>query len=370
MIASRPGPAVLSCLVGLSCWIVFAGCDGATTAPADGVVRGQVTRIYSGVAVAGATVSINGRTITAGADGSFRFPHVVQGDTGVLVTADEYRDLSVVVDVGAYQFLDLAMTPLDTLVSVSGLVRHRADGPLNAVLRIDDLVVASDSDGSWRLDDVPIGPLSLHADVPGYNPVTTTFVVHTEGQLLDLVVTRDASVTWAIEHDSYIFTGTDSLNANRGGAELLVVSAEMGRTAVFSLEPPPFPHDWAEIVAARLDLCGFLLGEPTDRVEPETITMKLNALDAPFGENAIDFYVRPAIVPAGQFEVRLDVLTPNERPHQLFSVDITGVYSASMFGTAGGAAFSSPSAGRSVAIVSSENDLVERRPHAFYVYRF
>ena len=97
-----------------------------------------------------------------------------------------------------------------------------------------------------RFSDGPLAIIAGGAFTSGQlvtDPVSDWSFLHdtqeVEFQLLDPVRSR---TTWIIEHDSYIFTRDDSLNANRGQRAVLWVTADLGRMAVFRLQPPEFPY--------------------------------------------------------------------------------------------------------------------------------
>lgn len=288
-------PAALILLVAPLAWL---GCNDATDPPPLGVVRGRVTRIYSGEAIAGARVDVAGVIRETDAAGRFRVDSVEHGEVIIGVTAMGYRDLTLTTTVRDFQSYELVLTPVDTLVTISGIVRHRADGPQRVRLDHDGGSLWTDGEGRWSLVDIPIGPLGLAVSHPSYNDYVAEITVHTEGQEFVQTLTRDTTVTWFVEHDSYVFTRDDSLNANRGQKTVLWVTAELGRTAVFRLEPPAMPYPWAELRAAYLEVGAFRTQEEADDYgEPRDLEFTVVGLDTLFHENGIDYSLRPGFYP-------------------------------------------------------------------------
>lgn len=299
--------------------MVWLGCSDATDPAPLGVVRGRVTRIYSSETIAGARVDLAGMVAETDKIGRFQFNHVEHGEVTIAVTATAYQSQSHTITVSDFQSLELVLVPMDTVVSVSGIVRHRVDGPLHVRLDHDRGSVWTDDEGRWSLADIPIGPLNLTVDHPPYNHLAARILVHTEGQDFIHTLTRDTTVTWIIEHDSYIFTRDDSLNANRGQRAVLWVTADLGRMAVFRLQPPELPYSWAELRAARLELGAFrALENGTDDGGPRDLTFTVVGLDTLFHENGIDYALRPGFYPHHDATVSL-----SDKPlDQALSVDI------------------------------------------------
>lgn len=298
------------------------GCNGATDPPPLGVVRGRVTRIYSGEAVPGARVDVAGVIAETDAAGRFQVDHVEHGEVTVEVTATAYRDLSLTVQVGNFQSFELVLTPTDTMVTVSGVVRHRSDGPQRVRLDHGGGSAWSDGEGRWSLADIPIGPVNLVVDHPPYNYYAAEILVHTEGQEFIQTLTRDTTVTWFIEHDSYVFTRDDSLNANRGQSTVLWVTAELGRTAVFRLQPPALPYPWAELRAAHLEVAAFRALAEEDDGGPRDLVFTVVGLDTLFHENGIDNDLRPGFHYRNVETVTLSA-SPLDQP---LSIDIGPVF--------------------------------------------
>jgi len=347
--------------------VVFSGCDEAVTVPEVGQVRGSIKRIYSQLPVAGAVVSMGGETATTNADGSFGLSSVPQGDGVLVVTSDEYRELRRPISVERYQYFNLEMMPLDSLVSIVGRVRHRVDGAVSCVVDIAGNQIATDSEGNWSLEEVGLGPLSLTIDREPYNPYTIEILVHSEGQSFDQLVTRDTLLTWMVEHDSYVFTKDDSLNANRGATPWIHVTEDLGRTAYFAIDHPEFPFPWATLTEGWLDLHGFLKQNSHEPVGlPATVEFEVGVLDALFSEMSVDFINRPNQYRVGSMSMVLD-----EDPlNQPFSLNLMQIFTNAPFNGAWGVSLSTDIDQLPLIILSSEWETEPDRPTVRLMYHF
>jgi subtilisin family serine protease len=130
------------------------------TSPA-GSVAGAVTS--DGVPVPGATVSLGGRAVTSGSDGSYRFGRVVAGDYRLRVTAFGYDawERDVRIENGGALTLDAALTTSSSGV-ITGTVTA-AGGPVTGAtvaLTGTPVSVTTDSGGSYRFA-APLGDYRL-----------------------------------------------------------------------------------------------------------------------------------------------------------------------------------------------------------------
>lgn len=348
------------------CLGVGLGCRDSSSPPDDGVVRGLVLRVYSGDPIVGAAVSVGDHDVTTGADGRFHLPQVVQGSTTITIHAAEYRELARVIEVGEYQTLEFMLTPLDTLIDISGRVYHRIDGPLRVRLDLPDGSHWTDIDGRWSASDIPLGPVEVVVEHPPYNRFEEQLIVHADGQYFEQVLTRNEGITVAVEHDAYVCTRDDSLNANRGDAASLQVTGELGRVAVFRTDRPTGEYAGAEVAEAWLELTGRLrvdMDAATMKAVPVTVTV--GKLIGSFSENSVDFFTLPPRTPIRSVQLELE----HSPVDQAISVDITDVFLA----IGGGGAYLAVEEGQPSMIVnSSENWGVAQasRPHVRFVLRY
>lgn len=348
---------------------VLSCSDSATSPPDDGVVRGTVVARYADLPLVGAAVRIADQEEYTNAQGIFQFPHVPQGPAVLTVTANDHAPHQRALEVGAWQSVDISLMPADSLATVSGRIYHEVDGPLQLVFTLAGQEVRSDSDGLWSLADVPLGPAILAVNTPPYNALESQVMILTEGQELPIRLTRDISLVRSVEHDAYICTEDDSLNANRGQVTLLQATPALGRTALFLF--PELDDQWAgaEIHAATLILHANLRPQDDEWDGPGTATMQLGWVDEPFFENAVDGVQRPSWTVARSQQVTL----VEGFPDQLLTLDVSGALGPG--DPAAGVAVGVPSGDVGVGFASSEfgdDDQPEAdyRPRVEYIVRY
>ncbi|MEZ4389190.1 MAG: hypothetical protein R3D98_16715 [Candidatus Krumholzibacteriia bacterium] len=349
--------------------VVVMGCSEATSPPPDGVVRGTVARIYTDEPIVGAEVTLAGETRTTDSLGFFQFAHAPQGPADLVVVAAAYRDERRAITVGPWQTVAVTLTPLDSLVTLTGHVHHRQDGPLQVLLTVAGREVRSDSDGDWSIDDVDLGPTTVIVDHPPYNRLQTQVVVAAEGQFVDLRLTRDLTVQLAIENDAYVCTEDDSLNANRGQVDVLWASPSLGRTALLGLPAPDPELGPVQIARATLLLHGNLRPEGEEWDGVTRLRVLRHWISEPFYENAVDGVQRPGWTPAGADTLDLEPGPPG----QPITLDISEAFTlgAPTFGVA----LAMPTGQNGLGIASSEfgpddGPQVAWRPRVEYVVRF
>lgn len=305
--------------------LVVAGCsDDAASPPDEGVVRGEVLHTYTGAPLAGITVEVDEQTTTTAGDGSFLFAHVEQGDQVLQAWSDDYQRHQRAITVQENQFYPIHLSPNDTLVTLNGHVFHADDGDLDVELTVDGRTVESDQDGRWSLDDVPMGPVTITVDESPYRPYEERITVFEEGQQVDVRLRREINYAIEVDHDSYVFTESDSLNANRGQFVSLWTSNDRGRRAYFLFPDLGNLLDDVELVSASLELHGNMRIDPGYGWEGETsVPVTLWWLTESFYENSVDFYMRPAADLGASISVNVTVGILD----QPFSIDITSALS-------------------------------------------
>lgn len=302
------------------------GCTDSTTPPAEsGVILGTVTHTFADTPVAGAAVSAGGRSTTTAANGTYRLDGVPQGDQMLTATAPAFHDHQRSLRVSDRQTIDLALTPLDTLVTVTGHVFHAQDGAVMLTLQVGDRAVATGQDGRWALDDVPMGEVRIEVDHAPYVPVDRQVMISAEGQDIPLQLYRQIEVVQALTEDSYIFTGQDSLNANRGQAPVLWASPSLARRILLGL--PPVAAQWAgrEVVHVQVEFFACVQPDDPQWAGETDVTVGVHRLTGAFHENSVDYFSRPGSMPLSVLTVDAPLGLP---PTQLVSVDVTAAYQA------------------------------------------
>jgi len=302
---------------------LVTGCsDDATSPPDDGVVRGVVSHTYTDDPLAGATVEVAGQNVLTDNEGFYQFSHIPQGEQVLRAWAPDFQEHQRAITVGEWQSFNVVLSPLDTLVTVNGRVFHADDGNLDVTLRLDGQEILSDDDGLWSLDDVPMGPVTITVDWPPYRRYEERVNVEFDDQWFDVRLRREIELTMDVEHDSYIFTDSDSLNANRGQFTALWASPSLGRRALFLFPTLSSAWDDSEIISASLELHGNLRIDDAQWDGETDIPVTLWWLNDVFYENSVDFFTRPEAELGPWLTVVLDFALLD----QFFNVDITSAY--------------------------------------------
>lgn len=312
---------VLSVLVGL-----VGGCEDSTEPAAEtGVVLGTATHRFASTPLSGVTVSVGGQRTTTADDGTYRINDVPHGDQVLSATAPSFCDFQRGLRVSDRQTVNLSLTPLDTLVSITGTVFHAQDGPRSLDLQVDGRTVTSGDDGRWGLDDVPLGEVRIEVAREPYAPVDRRVMISAEGQDVPVQLYRQVVVVEPLVVDSYIFTEADSLNANRGQVPLLWASRWLGRRILLGL--PPVPARWAdhEIEHVQVEVHAWVQLHDPDWVGEIEVSVGVHRLTGAFYENSVDYYTRPGSIPLNGLTV---AGVPGLSAPQVVSIDVTEAYQA------------------------------------------
>ncbi len=142
-----------------------------------GTVAGIVRNASTGEQIAGATVTIGARAARTAADGTFELGEVPAGRLTVNAAADVYEPGSVklVLDAAGKASAELILVPI-TYGTVSGKITNASTGaPLsNADVRIADRAVRTKADGTYLMEQVPAGEISVSAERGRFYPAQET----------------------------------------------------------------------------------------------------------------------------------------------------------------------------------------------------
>jgi len=288
MLRTRPVPALLAMALALG---IAACSDTADPVVDTGIVRGEVYRHYSRLGIAGARVSCGGVVAETDAAGAYRLTGVPQRAEELIVQSEGYRDHREPLDVGEFQTVNLELVPLDTLADISGLVRHRVDGPLQARVEIGEHTVLSDIDGRYRLTGWPHGLYAIHVEHPGYVPYDTTVAVYQDGQVLSHTLLREVSTVLPVTADASIhWDDGDAPGDNHGTGLLVTVSPDPRRSVLYGFEDSVIPTG-ATVQSLVLRVFAHLPGNGT--ADPWSFSLGLQGALAPWYEDSVDAVNRP-----------------------------------------------------------------------------
>lgn len=155
--------------------------DGADDA---GTLRGTVTDAATGEPLQGATLSVadRDRTTTTDGTGAYQFTGLAPGTLTVEAVADGFvsRTLEVAVEAGTIALLSPALTPSRTLeVSVAGAITDNDTGAAIAgatvaVSGADEATATTGADGSYSIQGLAPGTLTLEASAAEYRVATAS----------------------------------------------------------------------------------------------------------------------------------------------------------------------------------------------------
>jgi len=312
---------VLAVLVGL-----VGGCEDSTEPQAEtGVVLGTATHRFAEAPLGGVTVSVGGQRATTAGDGTYRINGVPHGDQVLSATAPSFCDFQRGLRVSDRQTVNLSLTPLDTLVSITGTVFHAQDGPRSLDLQVDGRAVTSGDDGRWGLDDVPLGEVRIEATRPPYAPVDRRVMISADGQDVPVQLYRQVEVVEPLVVDSYIFTESDSLNANRGQFPVLWASPSLGRRILLGLPPLPAEFLGREIDRVQVEVHACVVQDDPAWAGETDVLIGVHRLTEAFYENSVDYFTRPGSLPQSVMTASAALGLP---PTQVVSIDVTDAYRA------------------------------------------
>ena len=149
------------------------------TSPGAARLSGVVTDAATGAPLAGASVTVAGQTAITGADGRYSLGGLAAGTLSVQVSAAGYaaRGLALVLDgIAEFNLPAIALSkdaPPATTGTISGVVTAKAGGAPLAGVTVTvsgsaSMTATTGADGSYRLDGVAPGALSVSATRSGY----------------------------------------------------------------------------------------------------------------------------------------------------------------------------------------------------------
>jgi|GEM_PF-5826516 len=159
---------------------LIASSSGTTT------LSGLVT-ISTGGALAGATVSLQGKTATTGNDGKYAFSDLVSGPATVSFSKIGFQGQSKQVTLTAgSNTLDAALVPTSPRASLSGTVTFNGNGVAGAVVSAQGLSVVTGSDGTYQFGDLSTGSTTVTTQKDGFQDARLTVSLSAGANSLDI----------------------------------------------------------------------------------------------------------------------------------------------------------------------------------------
>lgn len=163
-----------------------AGTIALTPLPTTGTVTGTVTNAITQAGLTGATITVNGLSLSTTSDGngSFIIPGVPAGRHILTVSATGFStSTTTVVQVTARSTSNagtIALAPITTGSITGAVINANTQAPLSDIivrLMNSTIFAGTLKDGSFTLEEVPEGSQIVQVAVPGFQDVTKTVAV-------------------------------------------------------------------------------------------------------------------------------------------------------------------------------------------------
>ena len=191
---SRLALALASVLVA-ACGSDPSGPGGPGTDPT-ATVSGMVSAV-AGTPIQGATVKVGSATTTTGADGAFELADLPVGNATIITTAagfDAHSESVVLAEGGNTH--DVVLTPTQT-ATVSGVVTAQSGAVVEgATVKVGNATTTTGADGSFELQNLPVGNATMITTAPRYDPRTQPVNLSAGANAHDVVLTPQTLFTY------------------------------------------------------------------------------------------------------------------------------------------------------------------------------
>ncbi len=300
------------------------GCDTGGPTPDVGSVSGSVYARYTVNPIGGAHVACQGVEDVTDSQGRFLLRDVPRGPQEVTVEAPTFQTERSALRVDEYQSLRIELTPVDTLVTVSGQVIHQLEGPVvNAMVQIESREASTDLDGRWSLGDVPLGPHDLRISHANFVDYTRRIVL--AGPVLDMqdIIQKETSVTLTGMIDAAIHWDDDDDPWNHfGSVSPVVITVDPRRSFLVGFDWPIRPYP-ITVVDAQLEVCAAF---PDSVQPPSLLSMRYTVAYGSWFEDSVSVGNLPPLTnPLG---VQDAPLLPYTIDAYRATIDVTAAFSA------------------------------------------
>jgi subtilisin family serine protease len=211
--------------------LMLAACGGGSQQPTTGTVSGTVTSSQGG-AISGATVAVNGLSLTAttNSSGQYTISNVPAGSQTVTASATSFQNSqqSITVTAGQTVSANFTLTPVATTGTVSGTVTSSTGGPISGAtvsIQGSALTTTTNASGQYSIANVPAGSQTVAASAATFQSGTQSVTV-TAGQ----TVTANMTLTPLPTTGSVSGTVTSSAGGAVAGATVAVQGSALSTT--------------------------------------------------------------------------------------------------------------------------------------------
>ena len=177
--------------------IVVAACGGGDTSgpTPTASVSGVVTAVGGGV-IDGASVSIGSAIATTGPDGAFELRNLAVGSATIVTSAPGFDPMTESVPlVEGINVHDIVLAPTPT-ATVSGVVTDTAGAAVaGASVTVGSATATTGADGQFELQGLPVGPATITASAPGFDPVSGNVTLSDGMNVHEVVLTPTPTAT-------------------------------------------------------------------------------------------------------------------------------------------------------------------------------
>src|SRR5688572_7874298 len=185
-----PGSTLARALA-LAASILASACGGSEpSGPTATATLSGVVSAATGPVIAGASVKIGSATATTGADGRFAFQNLPVGSVTIVTTAPGFDartdNVSLAAGTNAH---DVLLTPTPT-ATLTGVVSATTGAVIaGASVKIGSTTATSGADGSFQLENLPVGNATIVTSAPGFDPRTEGVSLTAGANARDIVLT-------------------------------------------------------------------------------------------------------------------------------------------------------------------------------------
>jgi N-acetylneuraminic acid mutarotase len=171
--------------------LLIPACGGSEpVGPGATATLSGVVSAAAGPAIAGASVQVGSATAMTGADGRFQLQNLPVGSVTLVTTAPGFDARSETVSLAAgTNAHDVLLTPTPT-ATLAGVVTAGSGAVIaGASVTVGSSTATSGADGSFQLENLPVGNATVVTSAPGFDPRTEAISLSAGVNAHDIVLT-------------------------------------------------------------------------------------------------------------------------------------------------------------------------------------
>ena len=175
----------------LAASLLISACGGSEpSGPTVTATLSGVVSAAAGPAIEGASVQVGSATATTGADGRFLLQNLPVGSVTVVTTAPGFDARTETVSLAAgTNAHDVLLTPTPT-ATLAGVVTAGSGAAIaGASVKVGSSTATSGADGSFQLENLPVGNATVVTSATGFDPRTESVSLAAGANAHDIVLT-------------------------------------------------------------------------------------------------------------------------------------------------------------------------------------